>query len=350
VQRPAIRAFSPAPPPDGRASPHEMWCRWFDAMRHGDLERAWTLSDAVLASRDPATRDDPREPFHRRWVWDGRRFDDRDVLVRCYHGLGDTLQFVRFLPLLRGRVRSLRVEAEPGLISLLRCLPGVGVIPFRRESPALPSACDIEMTEIAHALRVGPSAAVPPYLAPPPERLAGMRTRLERRYGSGAPRDGRARDGDAPLVGLCWRGGDWSGDRSVPLADLAACVPGRVRLINLQGADGSDDVRRTGARFVNPEPLEIADAAAAIALADLVVTVDTMIAHLAGALACPVWLLLPAHCDWRWSRAGDRSPWYPTARLYRQTTQGDWSGSLRLVTADLAEWAERHGCRADDPI
>src|SRR3954454_12010069 len=80
---------------------------WSEAMRAGDFDTAWAVSDRVLAERDPATRDDPRLPYHLRWVWDGRRFDDRDVLVRCYHGLGDTIQFCRYLAPLRARVRSL---------------------------------------------------------------------------------------------------------------------------------------------------------------------------------------------------------------------------------------------------
>src|SRR3954454_22907480 len=85
---------------------------WLTAMRRGDYAAAWAINDAVLAARDAATRDDPRVPYHLRWVWDGRPYRQRDVLIRCYHGLGDTLHFARYLPALRPHVASLTVEAQ----------------------------------------------------------------------------------------------------------------------------------------------------------------------------------------------------------------------------------------------
>ncbi|MGE5539035.1 MAG: hypothetical protein ACM30I_10475 [Gemmatimonas sp.] len=309
-----------------------LWRRWFEAMLEGDTDRAWAISDAVLARRDPATRDDARQPFHVRWVWDGRPFDGRDVLVRCYHGLGDTLQFARFLPRLRARARSVRVEVQPGLIPLLRGLDDIEAIPFRRESPLPPSDCDIECMELAHALRARASSAPPPYLVAPRGSVERMRSV------AGAP--GR------PRVGLCWRGGDWSDGRSLALTELTRSLPDGVAVINLQGDDGADEARASGLPFLNSAPLDVADAAAAIALCDRVVSVDTMIAHLAGALGRPLSLLLPGDCDWRWSRAGDRSPWYPSARLYRQETQGDWRAPLARLASDLAAALGRSPSRA----
>src|SRR5690242_16871168 len=95
------------------------------AMRRGDFAAAWRINDAVLAARDPRGRDDPRLPYHLRWVWDGRSVWDRHVLVRCYHGLGDTLQFARYLPALRARARSVTLECQPPLLPLLASLPAV---------------------------------------------------------------------------------------------------------------------------------------------------------------------------------------------------------------------------------
>ena len=101
--------------------------------------QAHAISDEVLRARDPATHDDCNLPYHLRWVWDGRPLDGKDVLVRCYHGLGDTLQFARFLPALARRTASLHVEAQPALVPLLRMLPGPGkLIPFQTASPAPP--------------------------------------------------------------------------------------------------------------------------------------------------------------------------------------------------------------------
>ena len=105
------------------------------AMRRGDFAAAHAVSDGVLASRDPRRRDDPSLPYHRRWVWDGRPVEGADVLIRCYHGLGDTLQFARFIPGLVRRAASVAVEAPPALLPLLAGLGGVRLIPF---DPAIP--------------------------------------------------------------------------------------------------------------------------------------------------------------------------------------------------------------------
>jgi hypothetical protein len=141
--------------------------RWVAAMRRGDWRAAWAVNDAVLARR-ATPPDDPRLPYHLRHVWDGRPFEGRDVLVRCYHGLGDTLQFLRYLASLRARAASVTLEAQPALLPLLGDYQPV---PFDVAAPSPPSACDIEIMELAHALRLPPDAVPPPYLSPP--ALAG---------------------------------------------------------------------------------------------------------------------------------------------------------------------------------
>ena len=121
---------------------------WVRAMRAGDFAGAWALSELVLAARDPATRDDSTRPYHQRWVWDGRPFDGEDVLVRCYHGLGDTIQFARHLPTLARRARSLTVEAQPRFCPLLASIEGIDRLhPFDVARPLPPSECDLEITE-----------------------------------------------------------------------------------------------------------------------------------------------------------------------------------------------------------
>ncbi len=290
-------------------------------MRAGAFEEAWAVSDAVLAARDPATRDDPALPYHLRWVWDGQPLDGRRVLVRCYHGLGDTLQFCRYLPTLRARAAGLTLEAQPELVPLLRTLPGPDrVIPFHPERPAPTSECDIEIMELAHALRLAPHGA--PYL-------------------SAEPQD---RPATGLLAGLCWRAGGWSPGRSVPLADLAPLgqIPG-VQLVSLQRGPGLEEIAAAGA----PKLLVTADRSADVtpvarllATLDLVITVDTMIAHLAGALGRPTWLLLQHEADWRWM-SGRSSQWYDSVRLYRQTSPGQWAAPLAELHADLADFVGR---------
>lgn len=291
-------------------------------MRAGAFDVAWAVSDAVLGARDPATRDDPTLPYYLRWLWDGRALEGRRVLVRCYHGLGDTLQFCRYLPLLRPRVARLTLEVQPELLPLLRSLPGPDrLIPFRPEAPAPLSDCDIEIMELAHALRLVPNGA--PYLVAEP-----------------LPRP----DSDL-LVGVCWQAGGWDPGRSVPLPVLAPL--GRVhgvRLISLQRGPGLDELGSAGAPPVldtGDRSTDVLAVARLLATVDLVVTVDTMIAHLAGALGRPTWLLLQAEADWRWM-SGRHSLWYDSARLYRQTRPGQWADPVTQMQTDLFELIRRH--------
>lgn len=284
-------------------------------MRAGAFDTAWAISDAVLAARDPATRDDPALPYHLRWVWDGRRLEGRRVLVRCYHGLGDTLQFCRYLPALRHHAAHVTLEAQPELMPLLRHLPGPDrLIPFRPDAPAPASECDVEVMELAHALRLAPQGG--PYLSanPLPRPAQGL------------------------LVGLCWQAGGWDPGRSVPLHSLAPLgqSPG-VRLISLQRGPGAAELTAADAPPVldtGDRSADVAMVARLLATLDLVLTVDTMVAHLAGALGRPTWLLLKAGADWRWM-TGRRSLWYDSVRLYRQTHPGRWDEPLAQVQADL---------------
>ncbi len=280
-------------------------------MRRGDFGAARAVNDAVLAIR-AGRPDDPRLPYHLRHVWGGRPFDGRDVLVRCYHGLGDTLQFIRFLPALRARAASVTLEAQPELVSLLRGFPGVDrLIRFDVTAPAPPSECDIEVMELAHALRLGPDAVGVPYLAP---TLA---------------RPGFVGPGEGPVLGICASAGDWDRDRSIPPAWLTEALPEAARLVRLQPDEA-------GLAWLNPGPLGgLSETAALIAAVDLVITVDTMVAHLAGALGRPGCVLLKADADWRWM-SGAVSDWYPTLRLYRQFRPGDWGPPLDALRAELA--------------
>ena len=275
-------------------------------MRAGNHARAWAIARESLARRDPATRDDPSLPYHLRWVWDGRPFDGRDVLVRCYHGLGDTLQFARFLPLLAQRAASVTVEMQPRLLPLFTGVEGIGrLIPFDVAAPAKPFACDIEIMELPLALRAGPQDAPP----------------LPLRLGPAALPRGS--------VALCWRAGDWDEGRSIPEALMAPlCRAPAVTLV----------AEPTALPVLNPEgcPLDMRRTAELVAEAALVVTVDTMVAHLAGSLGRPTLLLLKHAPDWRWPVEGDRTPWYPTMRVIRQERPGEWTGPIAQARTAIA--------------
>ena len=278
---------------------------WTQAMRRGDFAAAWDLAARTLAGRDPATRDDPSLPYHLRWVWDGTPPDGRAVLVRCYHGYGDTLMFSRYLPLLAQRAGSVTVEMQPRLVPLCQGLAGVRVVPFDVARPLKPMACDIEIMELPLVLRAGPDVPVLPLAVAPAPLPPGT-------------------------VALCWGAGDWDMDRSIPEAEFAPLCRGPA-LSLMPG--------RTALPVLNPEgcPMDMAATAALVAGAALVITVDTMIAHLAGTLGRPVWLLLKHEPDWRWPVRETHTPWYPTMRLWHQRAPGDWSGVLAEAAAALAE-------------
>ena len=283
---------------------------WDAAMRRRDYAAAWEIDGLVLNARDPVGRDDPGLPYHRRWVWDGRPFQGRHVLVRCYHGLGDTLQYARYLPVLAAYAASLTVELQPALVRIVASIPGIDrLVPFDPAHPLPPSDCDIEIMELAFALRVTPETLRPPYLYSP------------------------ATASPAGTVGLCWQAGDWDAARAIPEALMASLAAGPS--LSLMP-------RPTALDVLNPDgcPPDVARTAALVAGLDLVITVDTMIAHLAGTLDRPTWLLLKHDADWRWGDRQRDSPWYPSMRLYRQPRPGDWGAVVADAVRDLKRFRQ----------
>ncbi len=289
---------------------------WKCLMLAGRFAAAWTVSDAVLRRR--AGLPESGLPYHVRQVWDGTPLAGRKVLLRCFHGLGDTLQFIRFVPRLRRLAADLVVEAQPELIGLLRSVPGIGRIVPLGAGDAEPHEVAIESMEVPHALRLR-LAELPgpvPYLW------------VEQRRGTALPRDGRRR------VGLVWEAGGWDPRRSLPVSSFRplAEMPG-LALFRLQrgpalGAfeSGASAAPRFDAGGTTSD--DVVATAAAILQLDLVITVDTAATHLEGALGARVWTLLPFAADWRWLAAGRRSPWYPSMRLFRQERPGDWQAPL----------------------
>ena len=233
--------------------------------------------------------------------------DGQAVLVRCYHGLGDTLQFARFLPALRARASHVTLEVQPELLPLLSTIPGPDrILPFIPHAPTPPSPCDIEIMELAHALRLAPQAAPPPTLRAPPVPTVPH------------------------AIGLCWQAGDWDPARSIPASDLVPILACGRPLYCLHP-------RPAPPGFLNPAgcPADIAQTARVIAGLELVVTVDSMIAHLAGTLGRPTWMLLRHDADWRWMTDTARSPWYSSMRLFRQAAAGAWAPVIAAVSEEL---------------
>jgi hypothetical protein len=284
---------------------------WFAAMRRADFAAAWQVSDRILAARAPGETcwDLPR---HEQWVWDGRPLAGQRVLVRCYHGLGDTIQFARFLPRLGAFAASVTVWAQPALLELLATLPGEReLLPLHDAAPGVEYDVDIEIMELGHALRVSEDCLVDelPYfhVAPAARRAAGR------------------------CVGVLATTGGWDERRSVPPELVTALGDvGGFELLNLQLDSPIEGLRDLS----TPSVLELAQRIRAL---DLVIAPDTMVAHLAGALGVRTWTLLPYAADWRWLQVErEETPWYPTMRLFRQPAPGDWGSVLARVHSELA--------------
>jgi hypothetical protein len=285
-------------------------------MRRGDFAGAWMVSDRL---RTPIPPDEWAKPRHLQRIWTGAPVNGRRVLVRCYHGLGDTIQFVRFIPRLVALAREVTLWVQPALIPLLRpAADGARIEALHDGTPEAAYDVDVEIMELAYLFRVDRDALADfaPYLSVPDVPALECR----------AP---------GPRVALAWRGGAWATRRAVPPDLAAGLVPPELGVdVLLPDLTPAERAWCT----LPPGPTTLLAAAARIARADLVVTVDTVFAHLAGALGRPVWILLPADADWRWMRDTTRSPWYPTARLYRQTCDGDWVPVAAQVRADLEAW------------
>jgi hypothetical protein len=220
------------------------------------------------------------------------------------------------------------LEVRAPLVDLLTPLDGVDQCVARgSDLPAFDFHCPLMSLPLAFATTVDTIPARERYLEADPVRVAAWRTRL----GPAAK----------PRVGLAWRGNpahprDW--DRSIAFAEIATLLRPDIEWFSLhhdlRGADaealaGRDDIRHFGAEMTFPETAALAE------VLDLVISVDTAMGHLAGALGRPVWIMLPQRPDWRWMTDRQDSPWYPSARLFRQDAPGDWAGVLARVAEAL---------------
>jgi tetratricopeptide (TPR) repeat protein len=273
-------------------------------------------------------------------LWDGAAFVGRTLLVHAEQGLGDTLQFVRYLPAVRRLGGQVILEVQPPLVSLLTgsdipdvVARGSDLPPFDVQVPLL------HLPGMLHTTLQTVPADVP-YLAADPNRMARWRTHF-------AALDGLK-------IGIAWQGDRLHAAdrrRSIPLAAFAplATVAG-VRLFSLQKGPGAEQLPALADRLpiddlapqLDNDGGAFVDTAAVMKCLDLVITSDTATAHLAGALGVDVWLALAAAPDWRWLQHRDDSPWYPTMRLFRQTRAGDWAEVFERIAGELKRLTTHH--------
>ena len=283
-------------------------------MRRGEYETAWEISDAVLRSR--AGVPCGHLPRHLQYFWDGTPLEGKRILVRCYHGLGDTIQFIRYAPLVKAIAAEVLVWAQPSLILLLGTMRGIDrLFPLHDGAFEWEYDLDVELMELLHVFRttLRTIPAEVPYFGvdPLPLRCDGRRA-----------------------VGIVWRAGDWNARRSIPFSLLAplAEVSGVEWYIFQHGPGLAERHEGFG---VLPKPGDILEEARLMRSLDLFITVDSMPAHLAGALGVPVWTLLHAEATCRWMEEREDSPWYPTMRLFRQERSGEWEPVIERVASEL---------------
>jgi tetratricopeptide (TPR) repeat protein len=263
--------------------------------------------------------------------WAGETLCGQTILLHPEQGLGDTLQMVRYAPLVAARGGRVVLEVQAPLVRLMAGLPGVQqVIPLGGELPPFDWHCPLFSLPLAFGTSLHTIPAEP-YLVAPPDLAAQWAARLGRRTGL--------------RVGLVWGGAEKIGwhvnrQRSVALDQLAplATIPG-VNLYSLQKDPDAAAIHiaaKLGIVDLMADVVDFADTAALVAQLDLVISVDTSTAHLAAAMGKPVWLLSRHNGCWRWLTNRHDSPWYPSLRIYRQERPGDWAPAIGRVAADLA--------------
>jgi tetratricopeptide repeat protein len=291
----------------------------------GDFEAGWRDHESRWSGSE--MHQGPRVLPGR--AWDGREdVRGRTLLLYAEQGLGDAIQFARYATLAHERGARVLLEVHPPLAALLAGVEGVDqVVALGQPLPPFDLHCALMSLPLAFGTRLESIPARIPYIAAPPMHAARWRERL------GAK--------DRPRVGLAWSGSRTlrnDANRSIALARLAPLARSGVALVAVQKdireAD-RDALRELGIASFADELHDFRDTAALVEALDLVVSVDTSAAHLAGAMGKPLWVLLPFSPDWRWLLDRDASPWYPTARLFRQPRIGDWDAVIERVAEAL---------------
>ena len=298
--------------------------RWDCWMLLGEFERAWQESDGIAGRGGDADR-----------LWNHQPFDRKHLMIRCLHGLGDAIQFIRYAQLLRPRTSAITVETHGSLVPLFGQLPYIDQV-VTWEDGSSKSICDwdqqIEVMELSRAFRTV-CETIPaniPYLVVGAEQRERSRIAL-----GGRP--------ECKKVGLVWASSEWNPERSLPISSLFPLTHiAGLELFSFQRGPRAIDLEilRLHKHVVATADRSpgIADTAADLTNMDLLITVDTMAAHLAGALGVLVWLLLPFQADWRWMLDREDTPWYPTVTLFRQSAPGDWRSVIERVVARLDDF------------
>jgi Tfp pilus assembly protein PilF len=322
----AAAAFERAIAIDPNSSAGHYGLSW-TLLARGDFDRGWrehewratckTLPGNVRSFAQPR--------------WDGSNLAGKTILLYQEQGLGDVLQYVRYAPMVAARGGRVILGCPEHLGTLLRATPGItDIAPSPNRLPPFDVHISLHSLPQIFATTLETIPANGPYVFPDSAAVERWSKRIPKSPGIFS-------------VGLCWSGSPKHENdrlRSIDPAELEALTGVKnVRFYNLQKDLTAEQARRLPSKLnlvdLGPDLRDFADTAAAMTQLDLVISVDTSIAHLAGAMAKKTWTLVPFHADWRWMLKREDSPWYPTMRLFRQLAPRDWPPVLAQVASEL---------------
>jgi Flp pilus assembly protein TadD len=295
-------------------------------LREGNYSAGWCNFEGRCRIREITPRTFPQP------LWRGEPLKGAAILLQAEQGLGDSLQFLRYIPMVKAAGGFVILSIQERLRRLAGQIPEVDVLAISGDPlPRFDLYCPLMSLPLAFATTVASIPARVPYLAAPAE---AQQKAAELPW----PAEGLR-------VGLVWAGAPGHTRdrfRSMDLADLASLfdIPG-VTFFSVQLGQAAEQQGSVRVPIIDLAPtiVDMADTAALLAHLDLLISVDTSVVHLAGALARPAWLLLPFSPDWRWLRNREDTPWYPTVRLFRQPSAGDWRSVVARVAVELARVA-----------
>jgi tetratricopeptide (TPR) repeat protein len=307
------------------------WNRGLAQLSLGQFREGWNNYESRWAKEMAHLRRNFVQPL---WRGDGPLVG-RTILLHAEQGLGDTLQFVRYVPMVARLGAKVLLEVQPPLLRLLSDIDGASAVFAQGEKlPAFDLQCPLMSLPLAFRTELGSIPAEIPYIDLSADLASKWRERMgERRV---------------PRIGIAWAGSAAhknNSKRSIALERFAPLLKTRgVEFVSIQKeltrSEGVVLEDHASVLHVGGELDDFADTAAVIASLDLLISADTSVAHLAGAIGRPVWILIPLAPDFRWFLKREDSPWYPTARLFRQPQLGDWDSVLERVGRDLVAFAE----------
>jgi len=314
------------------------------ALQPGNVDALWNLSLLDLLEGDydagwPGyeVRNRRPTPGLRTFVepqWKGEPLNGSRILLHAEQGLGDTLQFLRYVPMVAEAGGQVLLDVPETIRRLAAEIPGVFAVTATGDTiPPFDWQCPLVSLPLAFGTTVGSIAANVPYLRVPEDALRSTEKLVWPRLGM--------------RVGLVWGATTRhfeDSDRSIPFGELEPVLSIKgVHFFSLQVGPQAGQLEEMQAPVTDLREniLDFADTAALVTHLDLVITVDTSVGHVSGALGKPTWILLPFASDWRWLTHREDSPWYPTVRLFRQARPRDWRSAIDRVRGELARLAEK---------